>query len=101
MEVRMLQTINMPGVSECAVAQCAYNSNKSCHAIAITIGDGDRPLCDTYFNSSRHGGKKEMAGVGACKVSACRHNADLECGAANILVGHEGNNVKCMTFASA
>ena len=97
----MLQTIKMSAVSECAIAECAYNSNKSCHAIAITIGDGDRPMCDTYFKSSKHGGIKDTAGVGACKVSACLHNTDFECVASSIRVGHEKNRGKCMTFAAA
>lgn len=97
----MLQTNKMPIVSECAIAECAYNSNKACHAIAITIGDGDRPMCDTFFKSSKHGGIKETAGVGACKVSACRHNTDFECCASSIRVGHEENYGKCLTFAAA
>jgi hypothetical protein len=101
MEVQMLQAIKMSVVAECAIAECAYNSNKACHAIAITIGDGDRPLCDTFFISPKHGGIKETAGVGACKVSVCRHNTDFECGAASIRVGHEENYGKCMTFAAA
>jgi len=97
----MLQTIKMPVVSECVIAECAYNANKSCHAIAITIGDGDRPMCDTFFKSPKHGGIKATAGVGACKVSACCHNTDFECGADSIQVGNEKNLGKCMTFAAA
>lgn len=97
----MLQTNKMPIVSECAIAECAYNSNKACHAIAITIGDGERPMCDTFFKSSKHGGIKETAGVGACKVSACSHNIDFECSASSIRVGHEANYGKCLTFAAA
>lgn len=97
----MLQTNKMPGVSECAIAECAYNSNKACHAIAITIGDGDHPMCDTFFKSSKRGGTKETAGVGACKVSVCSHNTDFECGAPNIRIGHEKNIGKCLTFAAA
>ena len=96
----MLQTIKMSGVSECAIAECAYNSNNACHAIAITIGDGDHPMCDTFFKSQKHGGVKETAGVGACKVSACSHNKDFECGAASIRVGHEESSGKCLTFAA-
>lgn len=97
----MLQTNRMPGVTECAIAACAYNSNKACHAIAITIGDGERPMCDTFFKSSKHGGIKDTAGVGACKVSACRHNMEFECGAASIRVGQEADHGKCLTFAAA
>ncbi len=40
----------MPKVSECSVDSCAYNTQKSCHAIAITVGDpGGDPACDTFF----------------------------------------------------
>lgn len=95
----MLQSNKMPGVSACDIAECAYNANKACHAIAITIGDGDRPMCDTFFKASRHGGVKDTAGVGACKVAACCHNTDFECCAPNIRVGHEKNSGKCLTFA--
>jgi hypothetical protein len=97
----MLQTIKMPVVSECAIAECAYNSNKSCHAIAITIGDGNRPMCDTFFKSSRHGELNSIAGVGACKVFICRHNNSLECSMESIRVGSEQDHGKCMTFVAA
>lgn len=90
----------MPAVSECTIDECAYNISKSCHAIAITIGDGDRPMCDTFFKSITRGGAKEIAGVGACKVSACRHNKDFECGAADIHVGNLKNHGNCLTFAA-
>ena len=97
----MLQTIKMPVVSECVIAECAYNSNMACHAIAITIGDGLRHMCDTFFKSSKHGGINDTAGVGACKVSACSHNTDFECSADSIRVGIEKNLGKCLTFATA
>ena len=93
-------TNRMPVVSECAIAECAYNANKCCHAIAITIGDGNRPMCDTFFKSTKHSGMKVTAGVGACKVSSCSHNADFECSAASIQVGKEKNLGKCLTFAA-
>lgn len=97
----MLQNIKMPVVSKCVITECAYNSNTSCHAIAITIGDGERPMCDTFFKSSKHGGIKDIAGVGACKVATCRHNTDFECSASSIQIGQEASWGKCMTFATA
>lgn len=97
----MLHSSIIPGVSECVIAECAYNSNKACHTIAITIGDGDHPVCDTFFKSSKHGGIQGTAGVGACKVAACSHNTDFECAAASIRIGNEQNQGKCMTFAAA
>ena len=89
----------MPGVSECTIDECAYNISKSCHAMAITIGDGDRAMCDTFFKSMVRGGAKESAGVGACKVVACRHNRDSARGATGIQVGNLKTHGNCLTFA--
>ncbi len=90
---------SIPIVSECTIADCAYNSNMACHAIAITIGDGSRPTCDTFFVSPRHSAMNVTAGVGACKVSVCAHNKDFECNAPSIRVAPERSQGKCMTFA--
>ena len=95
--------MKMCSVSECEIVECAYNMDKACHAMAITIGDGVHPMCDTFFKSSTHGGvKNQTAGVGACKVSACCHNMDFECEAESIHVGYCGGHSHgdCMTFAA-
>lgn len=90
----MLQTVKMPGVSECTIAQCAYNSNKACHAIAIAIGDGVRPVCDRAFNLPRLGGSK--ADKAAHRISAYCHNFEYsEAG------GREENYGKYITFFAA
>lgn len=92
--------MQMPKVQECDVDQCAYNTDGKCHALAITIGDGENPMCDTFCQSSSKGGVKgSTAGVGACKVTACRHNQMLECSAKRISVGWEGQQADCLTFA--
>ncbi len=96
----MLKIKNMVDVSQCSCTDCAYNEEMSCHTIAITVGDGDRPMCDTFFKADQHGGVKGTAGVGACKVSACRFNENLECGAASIQVGMMDNDSSCLTFAA-
>lgn len=96
----MPQTNKMPSVTECSIAECAYNANKACHAIAITIGDVNQPRCDTFFISPKHSGMKTTAGVGACKVSSCSHNKDFVCAASSIRVGLERNQGKCMTFSA-
>lgn len=93
----MIIATDMPEVAQCAISQCAYNTDNNCHARAITIGDGDNPGCDTYFNNSKHTRSNRSAGVGACKVSACNHNEDFECCADSIKVGEQGGEVKCMT----
>ncbi|MBE0599588.1 MAG: DUF1540 domain-containing protein [Desulfuromonadales bacterium] len=94
--------MQMPKVSECSVSSCAYNDNKACHALAITVGeDPDTPICDTFFESDTPGGDKSAtAGVGACKAAECEYNADLECTAPNIEVGMQGNEADCLTFNS-
>ena len=90
----------MPKVTECDVTQCAYNQQKKCHALAITIGDGSHPHCDTYCQttSMKGGDLAAMAGVGACKTIECSHNDHLECRAPSIRVGHLIDDIDCQTF---
>ncbi len=90
----------MPKVSDCSVSNCAYNSNKACHAMAITVGDEPNdPTCDTFFQSSTHGGAKDAtAGVGACKAADCQFNEEFECSAPNIHVGMKEHEPDCLTF---
>ncbi len=97
----MFKIVNMSKVSECKASECAYNLDLTCHAIAITVGDGDRPMCDTFFKTEMRKTVKGTAGVGACKVSDCRHNLDFECAASTIRVGTMGANGACLTFEPA
>ncbi len=91
--------MEMPAVNQCAATGCAYNQQQTCHALAITIGDGQDAHCDTFFGVSFKGGVLSSVGkVGACKVSSCRHNVDLECQAPGIDVGYAHNTVDCLTF---
>ncbi len=91
--------MDMSKVSECDVTECAYNRDKMCHAMAITIGDGERPMCDTFCSASTKGGDMScMAGVGACKVLMCQYNQNLECNASEIHVGYNGQEIDCLTF---
>lgn len=91
--------IEMPVVAECSVSECAYNAGNSCHARAITVGDGVHPGCDTFLDATPHSRATDRnAGVGACKVSACRHNDDYECMAESIAVGHASQSVRCLTY---
>jgi hypothetical protein len=92
-------TIEMPQVSACEAAECAYNVNRGCHARAITIGDGIHPGCDTFFTANTHASHyKKMAGVGACKVSGCEFNAEFECTADSIQVGFKDEFIDCLTY---
>lgn len=92
--------MKMSPVKECDATDCAYNKNKICHALAITVGGPTGiPYCDTYCSSDEMGGDADAsAGVGACKVSACEYNEHLECSAQNIQVGFQQDKVSCLTF---
>jgi hypothetical protein len=93
-------SVEMPVVEQCSVTECAYNTDRCCHARAITVGHGVHPGCDTYLASSSHTkAKQRTAGVGACKVSACRHNEDYECIADGISVGHTSDDITCLTYS--
>ena len=96
----MKMTIDMPAVAECTVTGCAYNMNSTCHAKAITVGDGVHPGCDTFLDGSRHTKRERIAGVGACKVTGCSHNEDFECAADRITVGFMGSTINCLTYSA-
>jgi hypothetical protein len=92
--------MEMPKVSECRANECAYNKDGMCHALAITIGDGFRPQCDTFCLSPVEGGDPACTGcVGACKVADCVHNTSLECQAPDVCVGYNEGGVDCLTFS--
>jgi hypothetical protein len=100
LEVAMRITIEMPSVLACEATQCAYNVEESCHARAITVGDGTHPACDTFFPATQHTDSiGTTAGVGACKVTSCRFNDDLECSASGVRVGTHEGHADCVTFS--
>lgn len=91
----------MPKVFECMMTDCAYNTDKKCHAMAITVGGGRCPLCDTVMKASKKGGVMDMNGsVGACKVENCQFNDSLECDAGGIRVTMHQQHAECATFKS-
>ena len=92
--------MSMPKVMECSAGNCAYSTDKRCHAMAITVGEpsGDSS-CDTFFTAKRYGGVMDMtAGVGACKLADCKFNQDYECSASSISVGMQKGQPDCMTY---
>lgn len=95
--------MNMPKVKTCEVAQCCYNNGQICHALAITVGDGITPQCDTFTTAcqGKGGDSGSTAGVGACKVSICSFNKNLECAAPSISVGRGAQIADCLTFKSS
>ena len=87
-------------VQRCDARSCSYNVDGSCHAKAITIGDGAVPACDTYLDLGIHcRTSSRTAGVGACKVSRCRFNDDLECTKTYISIGPSHERVECLDFS--
>ena len=91
--------MKMVQVKECSVSECAYNEGNMCHTMAVTIGDRDNPMCDTFCDSQSKGGERDViAGVGACKVSSCEYNEGLECRASSISVGRQSDEVDCLTY---
>lgn len=94
--------MEMPLVKSCAARECAYNQDRACHALAITIGDARQAHCDTFFQVSFKGGDESARGhVGACKMSDCVHNTSLECRAPDITVGYQTDSVDCLTYQTA
>lgn len=93
----MKMTFEMPCIKTCSVTECAYNHDKTCHARAVTVGDGTHPGCDTFFNCGKHCGSTSAAGVGACKVSACIFNEDFECQATEIEISSDSSGAICKT----
>lgn len=94
-------TMTMAKISACQITECSYNKDKGCHALAITIGNGTCPMCDTYTKLGKRGGDPEiMGGVGACKSDTCTFNKALECTASSINVGMHKNHADCLTFSA-
>lgn len=100
----MTITIQTGEVARCTVPECAYNRAAHCYARAITVGNGDQPLCDTFHSSNEHVPRQsQVAGVGACKVYACRYNDRYQCTAERIYVGYDeaAHYLGCLTFSRA
>jgi hypothetical protein len=97
----MKMKMKMPKVSACEATECAYNKDSQCHALAINVGDGSHPRCDTFaMSSSEAGDSSAVAQVGACKVDACKFNKSLECSAPSIRVAHhKAKCADCATFS--
>ncbi len=94
--------MDMPVINECQVESCAYNRDRTCNALAITVGDARLAHCDTYFTAPAKGGDPSTSGrVGACKMSDCRHNTQFECQAPGIEVGPQHDAAECLTYAPA
>lgn len=91
-------TMEMPRIKNCTVSDCSYNSTQICHTLAITVGEQEKPICDTYLKSELPGGNDAViAGVGACKMHMCLHNRDLVCAAETIKVRLKEGNPICQT----
>lgn len=97
----MEKRIQSADVARCTVPECVYNRNSHCYALAITVGNGEQPECDTFYSANNHVPRRDAtAGVGACKVYPCRYNADYACQAEHIYVGYTDNSsyVGCLSY---
>lgn len=91
--------MQMPKVLDCEMVDCAYNAEKKCHAMAITVGTDGCPLCDTFMKSATKGGLPDVIGaVGACREADCRFNQSLECTAGGIHVMMHSAHADCGTY---
>lgn len=92
--------IQIPKILDCEVTQCSYNTTKMCHAVAISVGNSNHAMCDTFFKSSEKGGSMEITGsVGACKANDCKYNKSLECSAPGIHVANHSDHADCSTYS--
>jgi hypothetical protein len=92
--------MDMPIIQKCSVEDCAYNTDNTCHALAITVGDVVDPRCDTFYRTDHKGGVIDSTGkVGACKQELCKFNEDLECAASpGIRIAPQEGRAECITF---
>jgi hypothetical protein len=90
--------MEMVKVVDCSVTDCAYNVNKQCHTIAITVGS-DCARCDAYMHSMNKGGEMDVTGeVGSCHMADCQFNQSLECNAPGIHVAKHSGHADCNTY---
>jgi len=88
-------------VNACNVSDCVYNSNSSCHALAITIDDPTPATCSTYKkaeNGESGGAEAQIANIGACKAAGCMHNENLMCTAGEVTIGVKDGKVSCLSY---
>jgi hypothetical protein len=91
-------TIKLPKITFCEMEECAYNNDKRCRAIAVSIG-GPEPECITIEKKSKEGGIDTInGGVGACKTRDCMFNKGLICIAKNIEIVKRGSRGYCTSY---
>ena len=94
--------MKMPVVNSCEAEACAYNTDSTCRALAITVGNQPSAYCDTFLPIQAKGGDPSTVGhVGACKMANCQHNVQFECQAPAINIGFDANQAECLTYAPA
>lgn len=99
----MSVTVTLSEVSACEALNCTYNTNRRCHAPAITVGSTigsavHLPVCVSFLPDDQHFVPLPVAGVGACRVLACAHNCERSCHAGAIKVAVIGDEPTCATF---
>jgi len=93
--------MSMSKISDCSVTDCAYNKDKKCHTLAITVGNAHCAMCDTFTQMDKKAGDPAIiGGVGACRAESCRFNMSLECTAGSIHVGLHKGHPDCTSFTA-
>jgi hypothetical protein len=88
-------------VTKCKISGCAYNVDGLCHAPAISIGQGRRPICHTFGQATKNGqtvNTGSIADVEACGMSSCIYNACLKCQSQEILIDYREQQPQCVIF---
>jgi hypothetical protein len=89
--------MDMVKIRACSVNVCAYNREKQCRTMAITVGP--HAECNTFIHASPRAGFPEISGgIGACQASSCKWNSSLECQAPAVNVATDERHADCRTF---
>ncbi len=89
--------MEMVSIKSCGVNNCAYNREKGCRTLAITVGPHGE--CNTFIHASPRAGFPEVkGGIGACQAASCRFNESLECRAPSIDVSSDERHADCATY---
>jgi hypothetical protein len=93
--------LDLTPIHQCSVAGCTFNTDVSCHAPAITVGEHGVNHCATFLGIPTKHKPIAEGHVGACQLEDCTHNSDLTCTAATIDVGTVATGeTRCLTYSA-
>ncbi|MFB9378442.1 DUF1540 domain-containing protein [Kineococcus gynurae] len=94
--------LELTPIHQCSVSGCTFNSDVSCHAPAITVGDHGANHCGTFLGLPTKHGSAAKPVVGACQLADCSHNTDLTCTASAVEMGTSASGeTECLTYSAA